>query len=161
MRIVLSKQAALVLAVIVSVATATYLAWSAGSVSNAAEPRKAVMYKPLQCGCCDDYAKYLERYGFEVEIKSLRSLTATKRMAGVPEGFEGCHTLLVAGYTVDGLVPIGTLEKLLTEKPAIKGITLPGMPWGAPGMQQRPKSSPLVIYALEEGAKTPRVYAQE
>ena len=77
----------------------------------AAEPKKkAVMYKPLQCGCCDDYAAYLERHGFEVEIKSLRSLAEIKRESGVPKGFEGCHTLLVEGYTVDGLVPIRSLS---------------------------------------------------
>lgn len=132
------------------------------SVSNAAEPKmKAVMYKPLQCGCCDAYAEYLERHGFEVEVESLRSLTKIKRMSGVPEGLEGCHTLLVDGYTVDGLVPVQTLRKLLTERPAIKGISLPGMPWGAPGMEQRPKEGPLTIYELSEGSAAPKVYAQE
>ena len=66
-------------AAVISVAAVVYFGTAA--VSNADEPTKtkAVMYKPLQCGCCDDYAKYLERHGFEVEIKSLRSLAGVKR----------------------------------------------------------------------------------
>lgn len=122
---------------------------------------KAVMYKPLQCGCCDEYADYLKKHGFDIEIKSLSSLDETKRLAGVPKKYEGCHTLLVDRYAVDGLVPINTLNKLLTEKPDIKGITLPGMPWGAPGMSGKPKQSPLVIYAFDDGAKAPRIYSEE
>ena len=151
-----------------SATVVVYFATTTGSVSNAAEPKKvaepkkkAVMYKPLKCGCCDDYAQYLERHGFEVEVKSLRSLAGIKAESGVPKGFEGCHTLLVEGYTVDGLVPIGTLEKLLTERPDIKGITLPGMPWGAPGMEQRPKTGPLTIFEIPKTSSEPKVYAQE
>lgn len=123
--------------------------------------RQATMYKPLHCGCCDEYARVLERNGFEVQVESLRSLREVKRMAGVPQGFEGCHTLLVDGYTVDGLVPMSTLERLLTERPPIRGITLPGMPWGAPGMQQRPQQGPLVIYAIDRDGGASRVYARE
>lgn len=146
-----------------SVALVVVLAAFGSSWSMAGEARKAVMYKPLQCGCCDEYAKHLERNGISVEIKSLRSLAMTKRLTGVPKGFEGCHTLLVDGYTVDGLVPMAVLDKLLTERPDIKGISLPGMPWGAPGMEQRPKSAPLVVYAFKPGAGAgaPWVYAQE
>ncbi len=122
--------------------------------------KEAVMYKPLQCGCCDDYAEYLEDNGFKVEIKSLPSsqLNGVKKMAGVPEGFEGCHTLMVHGYVIDGLVPIKTVNKLLTEKPEIKGITLPGMPSGTPGMPGK-KAGPLVIYELS--GPDNKVYAVE
>src|SRR3546814_10765380 len=97
------------------------------------------MYKPLQCGCCDEYAKYLEENGFKVNVESVpdRQFEIVKRMAEVPERFYGCHTLAVDGYTVEGLVPIETITKLLTEKPKIRGISLPGMPVGAPGMPGR------------------------
>lgn len=149
-------------AVALSATAAVYFATTTASASTPAQPKtKAVMYKPLQCGCCDDYAKYLERHGFAVEVESLRSLARIKREAGVPKGFEGCHTLLVNGYTVDGLVPVATVRKLLTEQPDIKGITLPGMPWGAPGMGQRPKSGPLLIYEISDGPSPPQLYARE
>jgi hypothetical protein len=141
---------------------AAYFTIAAGPLSGAAGlERKAVMYKPLQCGCCDEYAAYLEKHGFEVEVNSMRSLGEIRREAGVPRGFEGCHTLLVGGYTVDGLVPIGPLQRLLSEKPDVRGITLPGMPWGAPGMEQRPKEGPLVVYAFGDDSRPPTVYARE
>src|SRR3546814_5842947 len=103
------------------------------------------MYKPLQCGCCDEYAKYLEENGFKVNVESVpdRQFEIVKRMAEVPERFYGCHTLAVDGYTVEGLVPIETITKLLTEKSKIRGISLSGMPVGAPGMRSEEHTSEL------------------
>ncbi|NJO34504.1 MAG: DUF411 domain-containing protein [Rhodospirillales bacterium] len=120
------------------------------------------MYKPLQCGCCDEYATYLEQHGFKLKIESLpdRRLDAIKRQAAVPRNFEGCHTLMVDGYVVEGLVPIGPLNKLLGEKPSVKGISLPGMPVGAPGMPGR-KAGPLIIYELPHGSAEPKEFARE
>jgi hypothetical protein len=77
---------------------------------------------------------------------------------GVPENLEGCHTTLIGGYVVEGHVPVKTLDRLLTERPKIKGVSLPGMPQGSPGMTGR-KSAPFTIYELSPG--TPRVYAVE
>ncbi len=68
---------------------------------------------------------------------------------------------MVDGYVIDGLVPVNTVNKLLTERPDIKGITLPGMPWGAPGMDSRPKDAPLVTYAFKEGSSKTEVYAKD
>lgn len=128
----------------------------------AVDARTATMYKPLQCGCCDEYAKYLEQHGFKVTVQSLseRQLNAIKRQAAVPRDFEGCHTLMVDGYVVEGLVPIGPLNRLLNEKPKIKGISLPGMPVGSPGMPGR-KTSPLIIYEIPQGSAAPKEFARE
>jgi hypothetical protein len=128
----------------------------------AEEEKTATMYKPLQCDCCDEYAKYLESHGFKVTIKPLpdRQLDAVKRQAAVPKDFEGCHTLMVDGYVVEGLVPIGPLNRLLSEKPKIKGISLPGMPVGSPGMPGH-KTSPLIIYELPHDSTPPKEFARE
>src|SRR3546814_9627601 len=105
------------------VLTATLGALLAVSPAAAEEAKTATMYKPLQCGCCDEYAKYLEENGFKVNVESVpdRQFEIVKRMAEVPERFYGCHTLAVDGYTVEGLVPIETITKLLKEKPKIRG----------------------------------------
>ena len=121
----------------------------------------ATMYKPLQCGCCDTYAEYLEKNGFIVDVKSLRSLTEIKRKSNVPREIAGCHTLLVAGYVIEGLVPIKTVNKLLKERPAISGIALPGMPCGAPGMMGRAKNGPLISYAFNADGSNIREYARD
>ncbi|TMJ37784.1 MAG: CopG family transcriptional regulator [Alphaproteobacteria bacterium] len=112
-----------------------------------AETIKATLYKNPQCSCCENYAAYLH-------------LAEISRKAGVPETFQGCHTMFVNGYDVDGLVPINTVRKLLSEKPAIAGITLPGMPLGSPGMGGS-KEGPFTIYAITKDGAVPSVYATE
>jgi len=124
------------------------------------ETIKATMYKDPQCSCCEGYAAYLRKNGFEVDVKPTNDLAEISRKAGVPEKFQGCHTLFVNGYVVDGHVPVATLNKLLTEKPAIAGITLPGMPLGSPGMGGS-KEEPFTIYAVTKDGAPPSVYAKE
>ena len=129
------------------------------AILNAAEPAKtATLYKNPQCGCCEDYANYLRQNGFDVKVVATHDLPLIKKEQGVPERFEGCHTTLIDGYVVEGHVPVKSLNRLLTERPAINGISLPGMPMGSPGMTG-PKTAPLTIYEISNGA--PRVYAVE
>src|SRR5579859_6035808 len=99
-----------------------------------AAPIQATLYKNPQCTCCEGYATYLRQNGFAVDVKPTNDLTEISRKAGVPENLQGCHTMFVGGYVVDGHVPVDVVKKLLFEHPAIAGITLPGMPLGAPGM---------------------------
>src|SRR6266852_1321702 len=99
-----------------------------------AAPARAILYKNPQCTCCEGYAAYLRKNGFEVEVKPTNDLTEISQKAGVPEALQGCHTMFVDGYVVDGHVPVNVIRKLLSERPAIAGITLPGMPAGSPGM---------------------------
>lgn len=128
------------------------------SVSAAETAKTATLYKNPQCSCCEDYANYLRQNGFDVKVVATHDLPLIKKEQGVPERFEGCHTTLIDGYVVEGHVPVKSLNRLLTERPAIKGISLPGMPMGSPGMTG-PKTTPLTIYEISNG--TPRVYAVE
>lgn len=120
----------------------------------------AVMYKNPQCSCCEEYAAYLAKNGFKIELKPVNNLSQISADAGVPPNLQGCHTLMVDGYVIDGLVPVGIVTKLLTERPAIAGITLPGMPTGAPGMGGD-KTGPFTVYAFTKDGKAPTVYAVE
>ena len=74
---------------------------------------------------------------------------------GISPALEGCHTTVVGGYAVEGHVPLKVIERLLAEKPPIRGIALPGMPDGSPGMSGR-KTEPFVIFEIGEGR--PNVY---
>src|SRR4051812_15268572 len=78
--------------------------------------------------------------------------------AGVPEDLQGCHTILVDDYVIDGHVPVEVIRKLLSERPPIAGITLPGMPEGSPGMSGT-KHGPFTIYAVTKDGAAPKVYA--
>lgn len=120
--------------------------------------RTAVLYKNPQCGCCEGYADYLRENGFTVTVKPTHELVAMSRAAGIPDDFEGCHLSYIDGYVVSGHVPIGTVHRLLKERPDIKGITLPGMPMGSPGMSGA-KTEAFTIYEINDGK--PKVYAVE
>jgi hypothetical protein len=125
-----------------------------------AAPIHAVLYKNPQCSCCEIYAAYLKQNGFDVELKSTNDLSEISAKAGTPADLEGCHTMLVDGYAFDGLVPVDVVKKVLTERPAIAGVTLPGMPTGAPGMPGV-KAAPFKIYAFTKDGKAPTVYVIE
>lgn len=130
----------------------------AGPVVAAEETRQATLYKNPQCGCCEEYAKYLRENGFDVKVVATHNLTLIKKQHGVSAGLDGCHTMLVNNYVVEGHVPVKTLNKLLGERPAIKGISLPGMPTGSPGMTG-PKTEPFKILEIADGS--PKVFAVE
>jgi hypothetical protein len=125
-----------------------------------AEPIHATLFKNPQCSCCEGYAAYLRENGFDVAVKPTNDLAEISRNAGVPEQFQGCHTMFVGGYVVDGHVPVDVVKKLLSERPAVAGITLPGMPLGAPGMTGT-KTSTFTIYSVTKDGAPPKVYATE
>ena len=119
---------------------------------------QATLYKNPQCSCCESYAQYLDSNGFQVDVKPTNDLAEISRTAGVPEELEGCHTMFVGGYVVDGHVPVEIIRKLLAEKPTIAGITLPGMPSGSPGMNG-PKVGTWSIYAVTKDGNPPQLFA--
>lgn len=128
--------------------------------SALAAPIHATLYKNPDCSCCEGYAAYLRDNGFDVDVKPTNDLAEISSKAGVPEDLEGCHTMFVDGYVVDGHVPVNVIRKLLAERPAIAGITLPGMPMGSPGMVGT-KTEKYTIYAVTKDGKAPTVYATE
>ena len=121
-----------------------------------AAPPSVTLYKNPECGCCDGYADYLRHSGFTVTAKATNDLSEISRKAGIPPDLQGCHTAFIGDYVVDGHVPVEAIKKLLAERPTIKGITLPGMPMGSPGMTGD-KAEPFTVYAIGKDGK-PRVY---
>ncbi|WP_455153492.1 DUF411 domain-containing protein [Cupriavidus basilensis] len=115
------------------------------------------LYKNPNCYCCDLYAKHLEENGFKVELINTTDMASIKQRYNVPEKLEGCHTALVEGYVVEALVPAQFVQRMLKEHRAIRGIALPGMPVGAPGMPGA-KSRPLNVYTLDSSSP-PQVFA--
>lgn len=100
----------------------------------AAGPR-VVVHKNETCGCCNLWVKHLEAAGFTVEVNNVSNMASIKERVGVPYAMGSCHTGEVEGYFVEGHVPAADIRKLLREKPAAKGLTVPGMPSGSPGME--------------------------
>ena len=134
------------------------LALLASPLRAIAAPTKATLYKDPECSCCEGYAAYLRENGFDVDVIPTNDLAQISQKAGVPAKYQGCHTTFIEGYVVDGHVPVEIVRKLLTERPAIAGITLPGMPTGSPGMVGQ-KTKTFIIYAVTKDGKAPSVYA--
>lgn len=115
---------------------------------------EASLYKSPTCGCCGGYADFLKAQGVRVKVVMQEDLSPVKARYQIPQQAQSCHTVLIAGYVVEGHVPLEALQKLLRERPKIDGIALPGMPGGTPGMPG-PKTGPYQVLQLQKGRTKP------
>ncbi len=93
------------------------------------------VYKSATCGCCAKWVDHMEDNGFDVEVLNRSDVTPYKQEFGVPPRLYSCHTAVVNDYVIEGHVPADDIKRLLTEKPRVKGLAVPGMPQGSPGME--------------------------
>ena len=96
---------------------------------------RVLVHKSPTCGCCGKWVEHLRASGFEVEVDDNTDMAAIKDGLGVPEATRSCHTAEVGGYFVEGHVPADDIKRLLAEKPKARGISVPNMPAGSPGME--------------------------
>ncbi len=127
-----------------------------------ASPDEVVMYKDPNCGCCGKWAEHMRSAGFPVKEVASPRMDLVKQEAGVPEALGSCHTAKVGGYVVEGHVPVAAVNRLLDERPVLKGIAVPGMPAGSPGMLMPGESPrPLIVFEVAADAApgaTPKVF---
>ena len=114
--------------------------------------RQIEVYKSPWCGCCAAWVDYLEENGFSATVHEVEDLSAIKRMAGVAREHQSCHTAMIDGYVIEGHVPVAAIDRLLAERPAVRGLSVPGMPQGSPGMEG-PDPQPFAVYSF--GAESP------
>ncbi|MGS1079259.1 DUF411 domain-containing protein [Pseudoxanthomonas beigongshangi] len=115
---------------------------SAGSIAAAGSLAAAPAHLPLirvhksaSCGCCGVWVDHVRAAGFPVEVHDTEDMMTVKDRLGVPEPMMSCHTAEVDGYFVEGHVPAEDIKRLIAEKPKARGIAVPGMPLGSPGME--------------------------
>ncbi len=108
-----------------------------GAAMPAAAAGPAVMrvHKDPSCGCCSGWVDHVRKAGFVVEVTETGSLNGLKRRLTIPEALWSCHTAEVDGYVLEGHVPAAAIDRLLAERPRAKGLAVPGMPIGSPGME--------------------------
>lgn len=108
-----------------------------GCSPSTAEPQLpgVTVHKSESCGCCKLWVERLRDGGFPVQVRNEDNLNAVKQRVGIPYGMGSCHTAEVEGYFVEGHVPVEDIKRLLRERPDAKGLTVPGMPAGSPGME--------------------------
>ena len=121
---------------------------------------KMVVHKSPSCGCCSVWVEHVRAAGFQVEVRDRDDLQPVKQRLGVPYGKGSCHTAEVGGYFVEGHVPAADIQRLLQEKPKARGLTVPGMPAGSPGMEMPDGSVQAYAVELVGGDGESTVYAR-
>ena len=109
---------------------------SAAACARPAKPIEVNVYKSPSCGCCGAWVDHLRSSGMAVIVQNMEDVSPIAAGAGVPDQARSCHTAIVDGYFVEGHVPAADIRKLLSERPKARGIAVPGMPIGSPGMEQ-------------------------
>jgi hypothetical protein len=112
------------------------------------------VHKDPNCGCCLAWIEHVIAAGFRVSVVETDRLDAVRARLGIPPELASCHTAELLGYTIEGHVPAGAIARLLAVKPAAKGLAVPGMPVGAPGMGGSPPASYEVVLFGPDGRRT-------
>ena len=121
-------------AIIATCFAALVLTGCSPSTAETALPLVKVTKNPT-CGCCKIWVERLREAGFQVEVNDTDNLNSVKQRVGLPYGMGSCHTAEVGGYFVEGHVPVDDIKRLLRERPQARGLAVPGMPAGSPGME--------------------------
>lgn len=122
---------------------ATGLVWSDNRPGHADAPAASAgtalplmtVHKSPSCGCCVHWIEHMRQAGFQVEVNDTDHMLPVKERVGIPYGKGSCHTAEVGGYFVEGHVPAADVKRLLAGKPDARGLIVPGMPAGSPGME--------------------------
>lgn len=126
----------------------------------AAQPLPVVdVYKSPTCGCCNKWIDHLEANGFRVRAHNTDDVVSHKYRLGVPSGLGSCHTAEVAGYLVEGHVSAREIKRLLKEKPQARGLVVPAMPLGSPGMEMGGRKDRYDVLLVDRQGDT-RTYAR-
>jgi hypothetical protein len=125
----------------------------------AAESPKLVVYKNATCGCCGLWIEHMRKAGFAAEVHDVDNMSPIKERVGIPYSMGSCHTAQVGGYFVEGHVPAEQVLRMLKEKPKAKGLTVPAMPIGSPGMEQGDVVQPYDVHLVNQDGTT-TVYAR-
>ena len=110
------------------------------------------VYKSPTCGCCTKWVEHAEAAGFKTEIQHMKNLDNVKRRYQINPRHQACHTTVSSsGYVFDGHIPAKFIQRFLQEKPSsARGLIVPGMPTGSPGMEYGHQFSPYQVMMMRE-----------
>ena len=96
-----------------------------------------IVYRTETCGCCGEWVKRMISGGLRAEVQFVNDelLKSIKLQLGIPAQLSSCHTATISQYFIEGHVPLNDINRLLIERPQARGLTVPGMPIGSPGME--------------------------
>lgn len=111
-----------------------------------------VVYKSPTCGCCRKWINHIQDVGFETDIVNRNSLDSIKEQYGIEAKAQSCHTAIYnEQYVFEGHIPARLIKEFLVSPPeGAKGLTVPGMPTGSPGMESGNKFQPYKVWLMKE-----------
>ena len=113
------------------------------------------VYRSPTCGCCKAWEDHMRAAGYTVESVETAALDPIKDEHGVPRPLRSCHLGVVEGYLIEGHVPAEDVIRMLAERPEIKGLAVPGMPAGSPGMDVPGRENePFEVFAFRESGES-------
>jgi hypothetical protein len=134
---------------------------SAGSVWDKMQesyngPLDITVHRSPTCDCCKDWIAHLKKHGFKVTDIETNDVDAVKIKFQLPAQVASCHTATINGYVIEGHVPADDIKRLLKQKPHIRGLAVPQMPKGAPGMEMGNQKDPFIVFSFDaQGNTTP------
>lgn len=130
----------------------SYAAEESVSIAEAAkvEPIEITVYRSPTCGCCGKWIAHLKENNFQIKDIVTEDMQEIKDKYGVPKEMASCHTAIIDGYVIEGHVPANDIKVLLKMKPAIIGISVPGMPVGTPGMEMGGKKDAYKVIGFDK-----------
>ncbi|OOZ42243.1 hypothetical protein BOW53_01185 [Solemya pervernicosa gill symbiont] len=127
------------------------------SLLTTAEATEINIYNSPSCGCCYGWSAHMENNGYTVTSHNQHNMQPIKNVLGIPTEVQSCHTAKIGGYIIEGHVPASDIKRLLVERPEIRGLAVPGMPMGSPGMEGSRKDAYNVVTIEKNGES--RIYA--
>ncbi len=125
-------------------------AWDAPASALKDTPMDIVVYRSPTCGCCGKWIDHLKKHDFNVIDKIVDDTQSIKAKYGVSPALASCHTAIINDYIIEGHVPASDIKRMLKNKENIKGLAVPGMVTGSPGMEMGGQKSPFKVIAFDE-----------
>ncbi len=113
-------------------------------------PMDIVVYRSPTCGCCGKWLQHLKQHDFNVIDNVTENMQGIKDKYGITNSLASCHTAIINGHIVEGHVPAGDIKSMLKAKSDIKGLAVPGMVAGTPGMEMGAKKMPFKVLAFDK-----------
>ncbi|MGQ8919308.1 DUF411 domain-containing protein [Pseudomonas lundensis] len=118
-------------------------------MAHAAEPLTIDVHRDANCGCCKTWISHLQANGFKVNDHVEADMSSVKQRLGVQPRLASCHTGVINGKFVEGHVPADQVVAL-TRRDDLKGIAVPGMPIGSPGMEMGDRKDAYQVIGLTQ-----------
>lgn len=116
-----------------------------------------IVYKKASCQCCARWVTHLRDNNLRVRVINVQNTRRIQKELGVHPMLAACHTAVAGDYVIEGHVPADLIHRLLNEQPDARGLSVPGMPIGSPGMEG-PKSEKYDVLLFDQHGNT-NVYA--